>query len=169
MWAYESETFVVTVTDSLGCVSVSDPFQVQTYPLPIAEAACQNALLNVSFYDLSTYATNWYWDFGDGQNSTLENPTHTYATAGTYTVILTATDSCGSDNDTLIVKVPGPAGIIEYGNDFQDLLVYPVPVSDNVNVAFYAAHNTDAELQIHDLYGKIDLRRIPFRLEWKIY
>ena len=155
VWAYESETFVVTVTDSLGCVSVSDPFQVQTYPLPIAEAACQNALLNVSFYDLSTYATNWYWDFGDGQNSTLENPTHTYATAGTYTVILTATDSCGSDNDTLIVKVPGPAGIIEYGNDFQDLLVYPVPVSDNVNVAFYAAHNTDAELQIHDLMGKL--------------
>lgn len=35
-------------------------------------------------------ATEWYWDFGDGNSSTLENPTHTYAAAGLYTVTLLA-------------------------------------------------------------------------------
>jgi PKD repeat protein len=36
------------------------------------------------------------WDYGDGQNGTGVNPTHTYATNGTYTVVLTVQDSCGS-------------------------------------------------------------------------
>jgi hypothetical protein len=35
--------------------------------------------------------TSWYWDFGDGQTSTLQNPSHTYAVGGTYKVCLTIT------------------------------------------------------------------------------
>jgi hypothetical protein len=156
VWAFQSETFVVTVTDSLGCTSVSDPFLVQTKPLPVAGASYHNNMLNVLFYgQFSTNATSWFWNFGDGLSSTLENPTHTYATAGTYTVILTATDSCGSSNDTLVISVPGPSGIVEYGNDFKDLVVYPVPVSNDVFVEFTAANNANAELKLHDIMGKL--------------
>ena len=36
--------------------------------------------------------TNWRWDFGDGTTSTLQNPTKSYVYAGTYTVVLSATD-----------------------------------------------------------------------------
>lgn len=32
---------------------------------------------------------SWYWDFGDGNTSTVQNPTHTYSTPGTYNVVLT--------------------------------------------------------------------------------
>ncbi len=39
--------------------------------------------------------TSWAWDFGDGYTSTLQNPTHTYTTAGLYTVKLTVTNSNG--------------------------------------------------------------------------
>lgn len=35
---------------------------------------------------------SWHWDFGDGTTSTLQNPTHTYATAGNFTATLTVTD-----------------------------------------------------------------------------
>jgi hypothetical protein len=35
----------------------------------------------------------YYWDFGDGSNSTQENPSHRYTGAGNYTVTLTVTDS----------------------------------------------------------------------------
>uniref|UniRef100_UPI000AF80FF0 NosD domain-containing protein n=1 Tax=Methanosarcina horonobensis TaxID=418008 RepID=UPI000AF80FF0 len=43
--------------------------------------------LTVSFTDESTGSpTSWFWDFGDGANSTEQNPSHTYASAGTYTV-----------------------------------------------------------------------------------
>jgi len=43
----------------------------------------------------------WYWDFGDGNTSYSENPTHIYAQAGNYTVTLTVTDNVGNtSNDT---------------------------------------------------------------------
>ena len=49
----------------------------------------------VTFTDLSTpLSVTRTWDFGDGTTSTLANPSHTYAAAGTYTVsLLNATDS----------------------------------------------------------------------------
>ncbi|MDH3890241.1 MAG: PKD domain-containing protein [candidate division Zixibacteria bacterium] len=58
--------------------------------------------LDVSFTDLSTGATSWSWTFGDGGNSTQQNPNYTYNTAGTYTVTLTATNACGSDVNTKV-------------------------------------------------------------------
>ena len=56
------------------------------------------APLSVQFVDSSTNSpTSWAWSFGDGNTSTLENPSHTYVTAGTYTVTLTATNAGGSN------------------------------------------------------------------------
>lgn len=46
----------------------------------------------VAFTDLTSGSTTWLWDFGDGELSTLQNPTHAYKYAGTYTVILHADD-----------------------------------------------------------------------------
>ena len=59
------------------------------------------APLAVSFTDSSTGSpTSWSWAFGDSSTSTAQNPSHTYNTAGSYTVILTATNSGGSDGET---------------------------------------------------------------------
>ncbi|MDA8326794.1 MAG: PKD domain-containing protein [Nitrospiraceae bacterium] len=55
------------------------------------------APLTVNFTDLSTTSPiSWYWDFGDGSTSTSQNPSHVYASPGTYNVTLTATNSYGS-------------------------------------------------------------------------
>ncbi len=55
--------------------------------------------LPVSFTDLSTPGsgtiTNWLWDFGDGNTSTSQNPSHTYSASGNYTVSLSVTNSNG--------------------------------------------------------------------------
>jgi PKD repeat protein len=57
--------------------------------------------LAVTFTDTSTNTpTSWSWNFGDGYTSTLQNPSHTYTTGGTYTVSLTATNSKGSNTLT---------------------------------------------------------------------
>lgn len=59
------------------------------------------APLNVTFTDLSTNTpTSWLWDFGDGSTSTTQNPSHSYATPGVYTVALTATNAAGSNTVT---------------------------------------------------------------------
>ncbi|MBW8049631.1 MAG: T9SS type A sorting domain-containing protein [Cytophagales bacterium] len=56
-----------------------------------------DSTLIVYFSDSSSYATSWYWDFGDGNTDTVQNPTHTYTNCGTYYVCLTAINACGSD------------------------------------------------------------------------
>lgn len=62
--------------------------------------------LSVAFTDESTLApTSWFWDFGDGNTSTLQNPVHAYSTDGTYTVCLTTTNGCGSDSSCASVSV----------------------------------------------------------------
>ncbi len=73
-----------------------------------------NVPLAVTFTDLSTNApTSWLWDFGDGHTSALQNPTHTYTVAGSYTVSLTATNAGGSNTKTRVSYVaatkPAPA------------------------------------------------------------
>lgn len=54
---------------------------------------------NVSFTDLSTNSpTSWLWDFGDGSaSSSLQNPVHFYASNGSYSVSLQATNGVGSN------------------------------------------------------------------------
>ncbi len=52
----------------------------------------------IQFMDNSTNEpTSWLWNFGDGTTSTLQYPTHTYTTSGTYTVSLKATNSFGDN------------------------------------------------------------------------
>jgi PKD repeat protein len=58
------------------------------------------APLTVNFTDQSEgEITDWLWDFGDGQTSTLTNPTHTYDDVGTYTVSLTVEGPRGTDTE----------------------------------------------------------------------
>jgi gliding motility-associated-like protein len=60
--------------------------------------------LTVNFTDISPNAVAWAWNFGDGGTSTLQNPTHTYNTAGQFNVSLTVTNRFGCVN-TLIRHV----------------------------------------------------------------
>ena len=64
------------------------------------------APLTVAFTDKSkNNPTSWKWNFGDGTNSTLQNPTHKYSTKGNYTVTLTASNSAGSSTVTGTIHV----------------------------------------------------------------
>ncbi len=78
------------------------------------KAACAPSY--VSFKDTSTDATAWYWDFGDGGNSYLQNPSHIYNTPGLYTVKLVIKNKIGC-SDSLIkvnyIRVLGPITYIK--------------------------------------------------------
>ncbi len=57
--------------------------------------------------------TGWAWDFGDDGTSTVQNPSHTYATAGTYTVSLTVTAAEGTDTYTGVTIQAGAVPELE--------------------------------------------------------
>lgn len=76
----------------------------------------------VYFQNLSSGASSWFWDFGDGMTSNQFNPSHSYNTAGIYEVILSVTrDNFNADGspsccctDTMSMEIvvepfPGPA------------------------------------------------------------
>ena len=78
-----------------------------------AETVSGNAPLTVQFYDLSTNATAWSWDFGDGGTSTVQDPIHIYTMGGKFTVKLTASNA-GSSNvltSTDLITVINPNGL----------------------------------------------------------
>jgi len=65
--------------------------------------------LTIQFTDLSTgQPTEWFWDFGDGETSDEQNPTHTYDAAGSFTVSLTVSNGAGSNmmtkDDYIVVE-----------------------------------------------------------------
>ncbi len=60
----------------------------------------------IQFVDLSKkYPQNWLWDFGDGNNSNLQNPKHKYLAKGIYTVNLSVSNSYGSNSISKTVEV----------------------------------------------------------------
>ncbi len=64
------------------------------------------APLNVTFTDktIGTPAV-WNWNFGDGNNSTQQNPTHIYSKPGTYTINLTVSNGNGTDSKASEIDV----------------------------------------------------------------
>ncbi len=55
------------------------------------------------YIDETIGTVTWAWDFGDEGTSTDENPVHEYEEAGTYTVVLTATNTVGEDSEDGVV------------------------------------------------------------------
>lgn len=121
----------MTVTDSASRQSVSSELTITVVSdtsMRVTITASEvegTSPMTVSFNStiLDGTAPFFYrWSFGDGVNSTLANPTHTYEKAGTYKVTLTVTDTNsnvtiaqygldGADNLTIMVSEPAAAEI----------------------------------------------------------
>jgi gliding motility-associated-like protein len=82
-----------------------------------------------TFTNLSTGATNYFWDFGDGKSDTTKDPIHIYDKDGTYNVCLTATNKYGC-RDTVCKPVRGlvlplvdvPTGFSPNGDGINDVV-----------------------------------------------
>lgn len=81
--------------------------------------------LLVNFSDLSTTSvstgtiSSWFWDFGDGNTSTLQHPVHTYNEVGLFTVSLTTISSDGCSNTSFknnYIRSSGPITDISYND-----------------------------------------------------
>lgn len=91
------------VTSNMGCRDTAI-VPVTISPLPTAAFVANNVCLygQTSFTNSSTvttgFITNTTWQFGDGAQSLLNQPTHQYANAGTYNVTLNITTNSNCSN-----------------------------------------------------------------------
>jgi PKD repeat protein len=92
------------------------------------------------FTDISTPAPNgvvdnWQWNFGDGNTSTLQNPIHSYAAAGDYTVqLIVGTDVGCSDTIEYDVHVKDP----------PQAAITPLPGCNDLAINFTNASDAQA-------------------------
>ncbi|MEG3056970.1 MAG: DUF3344 domain-containing protein [Methanoculleus sp.] len=102
-----TKTDYITVTDPAGPLSAGFEANITTGEVP----------LTVQFTDRSTGGpTSWYWDFGDGGNSTKQNPEYIYEIPGIYNVTLNV--SRVDDVDTIskvdYINVTGPPPVANF-------------------------------------------------------
>ncbi|SNC60353.1 Por secretion system C-terminal sorting domain-containing protein [Hymenobacter gelipurpurascens] len=122
---------------------------------------CQTA---VQFTDQSQNApTSWLWTFGDGTTSPLQNPAHTYTTAGSYTVSLTATNAFGAQTKTVAnyvqVAIPCNPYCASTGQN-QNIWITNVALAATNGTSIFS-HNSVAD---PNGYGNFLAQQIPLRL-----
>ncbi|GEM_PF-5065714 len=76
--------------------------------LPSAQFTYSKKNLKVVFFNTSTDANTYEWNYGDGRISHEDSPTHTYDKAGTYSVSLIARNGSLSDVYTTLIDVEAP-------------------------------------------------------------
>ncbi|MEQ1745364.1 MAG: S8 family serine peptidase [Saprospiraceae bacterium] len=108
----------------------------------------------VTFSNTSTYSESYLWNFGDGNSSTESNPVHTYAQPGTYTVTLTASNSCTTTNSTRTLSLL----LTFVGTDTPDgigqVQVLPNPTAGDFRVEMTCPEAIPIQLSLFDTQGR---------------
>jgi PKD repeat protein len=123
-----SYTVTLTVTDNGGAASTPASQTVTvTAPNqpPTANFTSSCSGLSCTFTSTSSdpdgSVASYSWTFGDGTSSTAQNPSHSYAAGGTYTVTLIVTDNQGAQSTTstksVTVTPPNTAPVVDAGPD----------------------------------------------------
>ena len=104
----------------------------------------------VDFTDLSGPSPlSWAWLFGDGGNSSMQNPSHTYTAVGTYQVVMLSAHGACSDTAYGEVVVINTSAI----NELQNLVsVYPNPANEILNIV---GLTEESNIEVYSLDGKL--------------
>jgi gliding motility-associated-like protein len=123
----------------LNYIKVDKAPEVEFEAAPIINCAGQD----IDFFDLSistSSITNWFWDFGDGSTSNLQNPIYQYQLIGTYDVTLIAAVNGCNDTFSILnyIEIIKPTAIfIEEYNCNNPLLVEFVNLSIGADSVFW--------------------------------
>ena len=105
----------ISASETMGC----SPFQVQ--------------FTNESNTDPNSQITGYFWDFGDGGNSTQENPTYTYANEGVFSVSLRIeSDLTGCTTTETFKDFITVSGNVNAGFSVDNTVVCEAPATFNI-------------------------------------
>ena len=129
--------YSITVMDNNGCTNsvVGVIFNVG---LPTISAfTYQIGGGTVDFINLSSNGDTYFWDFDDGNTSSLETPVNLYSENGDYNVCLTSTNTCGSNTYCELVSIVLPLSDVSISGN--------VATVDEVNIAGVTVFCTDED------------------------
>jgi hypothetical protein len=142
--------YVDTVQSTLGCDSiVTLAVSIKSAPIVVANVNTDTILVGgtVNFNTSGSSVSNYLWDFGDGFSSNLNSVTHTYNAIGVYKVILEGNLHGGCFSyDTLTIVVINTTGITANDIFYNNVSVYPNPVSDILTVKADDSYELSFEL-----------------------
>jgi PKD repeat protein len=149
----QSGTYSVSVTEPTGKCTSSDTVEVEILQSPVANYGEKVNYTTVSFNDSSSYAKSYFWDFGDGNTSTVPEPIHVYDfPGGTYTVTMVVSNNCGTDTLRKSITANETTGITSLNGE-EEVAVFPNPASDNFSIS--SSSNENLLSEIYDVTGKL--------------
>ena len=106
------------------------------------------------FDNLSVNAHSYEWDFGDGNNSTIENPTHTFSQSGNYIVILKGYNQNCELTELMSKEIAVMTTDVELvKNDFK-IDVFPNPNNGEFILKSNSQTNQTIEVDIVNMNGE---------------
>lgn len=148
--ASATAVYSVLVTNASGC-SNSDTITIVVNPATVGNFGYVQNGNTITLTDSTQNSTAWAWDFGDGNQSTNQNPVYTYSTAGNFTITLIVTGPCGNDTVTKAIGI-WPESVQSLS--LSAIQLYPNPATSNVVIS--ALHSGDLlqEVQLFDMHGR---------------
>lgn len=145
-------TVCLSAGDTCGNISTCHDVTVSCAG-PTADFGHSANILTVDFTESCTgNPTNWNWDFGDGNTSTAQNPTHTYTQAGTYNACLSASSICDSSTQCHSVSVINTG--MEASTVIEDItLMREDDGIYNVNLSAFDGHLV--QVSVYDNRGRM--------------
>jgi PKD repeat protein len=147
-------TYQYWVSTPAGNCFATDTVEITVNPLPVPDFSTSVTMATATFTNTSANATSYHWNFGTGNpadTSNLADPTFTYTANGTYTVVLTATNACGSVSHTFDVVITG-IGIQEIPGAV--IILSPNPASDYMNIAVSGLSGEKIAVSITNVLGQ---------------
>lgn len=144
-----------------GACEDTDSVEISVVGAPTADFDWSNNGTTVSFSDSSNGSTGQYWEFGDGDSSSDQNPTHTYGEDSLYTACLHVFDD-NSCSDTICQTIDlQDVSIEEHEKEKGRFGIRPNPSSKRVEVLLSKELHSQKlqELQLLDLSGRMIRRK----------
>lgn len=148
--ASATAVYSVIVTNASGC-SNSDTITLVVNPATVGNFGYVQNGNTITLTDSTQNSTAWAWDFGDGNQSTNQNPVYTYSTSGNFTITLIVSGPCGNDTITKAIGI-WPESVQSL--NLSAIQLYPNPASSEVMIS--ALHSGDLlqEVQLFDMQGR---------------
>jgi len=156
----------LTVTSSQGCQNITEAFyDIQSFPMAKAKFTAQQAASEFypvfQFSNLSTFASAYEWNFGDGNTSVQDHPLHRYAGVGQYQVQLIANNMHNCPDTTHMMVTVNPEFTFYVPNAFT-------PDGDGINDAFFGLGNNVVEvhMMVFDRWGELIFESDSQNAQW---